>query len=230
MKQLVLEISPPPAPDFSNFVAGQNAEAVELLASVADPSPGRDVKVIYLWGDQGSGKTHLLRAFVAASAGSASQHHGSQDIAEIQTPAGTHVVVDDVEKLDDAGQVLLFNAINARQLSQYETVLVTGAVAPRDLAVRPELSSRLGSGLVFALRPLTDTEKMAALKAHAATRGFLLREDVANYILRYAKRDMPSLIGILDALDKYSLETGREITVPLLRQMEQSSTVAGATN
>jgi DnaA-homolog protein len=40
---------------------------------------------------------------------------------------------------------------------------------------------------------------------------------VAGYLLTHARRDMPSLIRALDALDRYSLETGRPITVPLLR-------------
>ena len=38
-------------------------------------------------------------------------------------------------------------------------------------------------------------------------------------------RIMASLIGILDALDRYSIETGREITVPLLREISQPSMV-----
>jgi chromosomal replication initiation ATPase DnaA len=38
---------------------------------------------------------------------------------------------------------------------------------------------------------------------------------------------MTSLIGILDALDQYSLETGREITLPLLKQMAQPELLEG---
>jgi DnaA family protein len=129
--------------------------------------------------------------------------------------------VDNVQSLDDAQQISLFDAINQRALDPAAAVVVTGNVAPRDLALRPELSSRLGSGLVFSLHALSDAEKMQALQAHAATRGFGLRDDVVSYLLRHTRRDMTSLIGLLDSLDQFSLETGREITLPLLKQMAQ---------
>ncbi len=226
VKQLVLEISPPADPTFANFVTGQNREAVDALAKSAQ-STATSAKVIYLWGLPGCGKTHLLRAF-ASAAGSASLERASRlCCVPVLGQQTTHVLVDNVQSLDDAQQISLFDAINQRALDPAATVVVTGNVAPRDLAVRPELSSRLGSGLVFALHPLSDTEKMRALDAHASSRGFCLRDDVVSYLLRHARRDMTSLIGILDALDQYSLETGREITLPLLKQMAQPELLEG---
>jgi len=172
---------------------------------------GPTTKVLYVWGVAGAGKSHLLSSFRTERA-SATHTAGGDDL---------HVVMDDVERLGDAQQVALFDAINQRALDPQAMVLVSGSLAPRDLPVRPELSSRLGSGLVFCLQPLTDDEKMAALRAHAASRGFGLRDDVVAYLLRHGRRDMASLIGTLDVLDRLSLETGREITLPMLRQMEQ---------
>jgi DnaA family protein len=40
---------------------------------------------------------------------------------------------------------------------------------------------------------------------------------VSTYLLNHARRDMGSLVAALDSLDRYSLETGRAITVPLLK-------------
>ena len=218
MKQLVLEISPAPAPTFINFVAGRNLEAVYAVKAATRLAQEPTAKVIYLWGVAGAGKSHLLSAFEAEVAQAA--------------PAGNrddlHMVMDDVERLDDAQQVALFDAINQRALHPQAMVLVSGSLAPRDLPVRPELSSRLGSGLVFCLQPLTDEEKMSALRAHAASRGFGLRDEVVVHLLRHGRRDMASLVGTLDALDRYSLETGREITLPMLREMEQPALELGS--
>ncbi len=220
MKQLVLEISPPTDPTFANFVTGQNREAVDVLTNAAQ-STLTGAKVIYLWGLPGCGKTHLLRAF-ARACGSASLENASRlQYIPVFGEQTTHVLVDNAQTLDDVQQVSLFDAINQRALDPLAKVVVTGNVAPRDLVLRPELSSRLGSGLVFSLHVLSDAEKMRALNAHAASRGFGLRDDVVSYLLRHARRDMTSLICILDALDQYSLETGREITLPLLKQMAQ---------
>ena len=44
-------------------------------------------------------------------------------------------------------------------------------------------------------------------------------EDVPAYLLTHFRRDMPSLMALLDALDRFSLEQKRAITLPLLRTM-----------
>jgi DnaA-homolog protein len=204
VKQLVLDLIPTPEPTFDNFVAGANAEALRSSRDAA--FQGNAVKIVYCWGVSGSGKTHLARAF-----------------AKVAPEAVVH---DNAEQLNDNAQIALFNAINvALAPDSDQRVFVTGDVAPRDLPLRPELSSRLGSGLVYQLQPLTDDEKGAALRAHATARGFALRDDVVQYLLRHGRRDMASLVAFLDQLDQYSLETGREITLPLLREMSQPSLV-----
>ena len=132
--------------------------------------------------------------------------------------------VDDVDRLSDVSQQTLFNLVNRMQMTT-GVVIATGNAAPRDLAIRRDLASRLGSGLVFQLQPLTDDERSEALRVHARTRGFALREEVIAYLLRHARRDMSSLMSILDELDAYSIETGREITLPLLKEVAQPSLV-----
>ena len=220
VKQLVLEILPAADPTFANFVVGQNREAVDVLQKASQPNTVT-TKVIYLWGLPGCGKTHLLHAFALACGTAYPKEAARLRYLPVDEGRTSHVLADDVETFDDAAQVGLFDAINQRALEPNATVVATGNVAPRDLSLRPELSSRLGSGLVFALQILSDTEKKQALNAHAASRGLALREEVASYLLRHARRDMASLIGILNALDQFSLETGREITLPLLKQMSQ---------
>ena len=209
MKQLVLDLIPTPLPTFDNFVRGSNGEALLVCqqacsnSSTGAPFQAYAAKVLYLWGVSGSGKTHLLRA--------------------LQNLRNDAVICDDVEHLNDAAQIQLFNQINRAnepsEPGESSLIVATGNSAPRDLSLRPELTSRLGSGLVFQLHALTDAEKADALRAHAKARGFQLRDDVTQYLLRHARRDMASLVSFLDALDHYSLETGREITLPLLREM-----------
>ena len=121
MKQLALGISPPPAPSLDNYVPGANAELLAHLRRLQDGAFSEGV--LYLWGEAGCGKSHLLAAC-----------------------PGPHAV-DDVEKLDDAGQAALFNAINeARQSGG--AVLAAGNAPPAQLPLREDLRSRLAWGLV----------------------------------------------------------------------------------
>jgi DnaA family protein len=220
VKQLVLDLIPTPAPTLANFVAGRNAEAVTALKSTFDPARGGTMaKVLYLWGAVGSGKSHLIQACKAHD-----ERFRTVDLPFEDEGADQGFAIDDVENLDETAQQVLFNLIN-RQLGSGGVIVAAGSAAPRDLPLRRDLASRLGSGLTFQLYPLSDGEKADALRAHARDRGFALRDDVITYLLRHARRDMASLIGMLDALDKYSIETGREITLPLLREISQPSLV-----
>lgn len=213
MRQLLLDFTQAPAPTFANFVAGRNGEP---LAAVRAAAAGIPERVLYLWGETGAGKSHLLRAFAAAAPGA--RYVRGEDYEG--TEAGGTLVLDDAERLGEARQVALFNAFNERA---FGLIVVSAHAAPKDVALRRDLATRLATGLTYRLLPLTDDEKRDALAAHARARGFALSDEVAAYLLTHARRDMPSLIQALDALDRYSLETGRAITVPLLKAALQPS-------
>ena len=220
MKQLILDLIPAPLPTLDNFVPGRNGEALKAFLDAASGVP--PARILYLWGESCSGKSHLAQSLSGAL--NATEYFA--DHGGILSDVATRFVVDDVHASSDAQQIGIFNLINLINATQAGHLLIaTGNAAPRDLAIRRDLASRLGQGLVFQLTPLSDGEKSDALRAHARSRGFVLREDVIAYLLRHSRRDMASLVGFLDALDQYSLETGREITLPLLREMAQPNLV-----
>ena len=67
MQQLLLQLAPPPAPTLDNFVPGRNAAAVQALHDIAQ---GEGVeRFVYLWGEPGSGRSHLLRGLAHAAGG-----------------------------------------------------------------------------------------------------------------------------------------------------------------
>lgn len=195
MRQLVLDIGPPLEPDFDNYVAGPNAEALERVRSLA--AGGLGEAIVYLWGEPGSGRTHLLRAAARAN------------------PA--LVIADDVEMLDEAAQQRLFAAINAARGGE-PPVLAAGRHPPAQLALREDLRTRLAWGLVYQLKPLSDGEKAMHLRAQAARRGLRLSDEVIGYLLSRLPRDLSSLNAVLEALDRYSLATKRPVTLPLVRE------------
>jgi DnaA family protein len=215
VKQLVLDLIPAPAPSLANFVVGRNREAYSVVSGLLGGSQPAGARVVYLWGEKGSGKTHLLAALTAVAHGGFTAGVPADD-----SQAAGGYVIDDVEDLDETAQQALFNLMNRLQMNG-GALVATGSTAPRDLALRRDLASRLGSGLVFQLQPLSEQERADALRVHARTRGFALRDDVIGYLLRHARRDMATLMSTLDALDAYSIETGREITLPLLKEVSQ---------
>jgi len=218
VKQLVLDIAADVAPSLENFLVGRNAELLHALKTVLEGKVGE--RFIYLWGEAGCGKTHLLRAWsrAAEQAGLPTVFSSSPVPSDIL--GGELIAVDAVEKLDEAGQIQLFHLYNRLRESN-GALLVSGSIAPAGLAVRPDLLTRLGWGLVYQVHGLSDTEKGQPLQAHARERGFNLPQEVLDYLLHHWRRDLSSLMAVLDALDRYTLEQQRPVTVPLLRQLLQ---------
>ena len=214
MRQLILDLVPDAPPTFENFVAGRNGETLTGLAAWLAPENGE--ALFALWGENGAGKSHLLRA-------SAADYHDAQhDAALSALPVdGEFFAVDHLEVLDAAGQIRLFNLIN-RLRAEGGRLLTAAAWPPAQLALREDLRTRLASGLVYRLHPLSDDEKRATLAAQAAERGLALPDEAWTYLLQRAPRDMRSLSAVLAAADRYSLEHQRPITLPLLREVLQN--------
>ncbi|MGZ5067835.1 MAG: DnaA ATPase domain-containing protein, partial [Usitatibacter sp.] len=175
MRQLLLDFTQAPAPTFANFVPGRNAEAACALEAAVKGECAE--RVIYLWGESGAGKTHLLKAFEQASGGRARYVRARDFMDAAGAPA---FAIDDVEQLTVEEQGSLFNAFNERA---FEFLLVSAGAAPRDVALRRDLATRLATGLTYRVVPLSDEEKGAALSAHARARGFTIPEEVTAYLL-----------------------------------------------
>ena len=202
MKQLLLDIQPPAAPSLDNFVVGRNAEALfQLQRTVLEQDEAR---FIYLWGADGCGKSHLISACNALAS--------SQQL--------NMICVDDVHLLGDEEQIALFDLYNQLRESGGR-MLVSGIAAPGQMGLRDDLATRLAWGLSYQLHPLSDEEKAQALRNHAEAKGMRLPDEVLDYCLRHLRRDMPSLIATIDALDEWSLTDKRAVTLPLLKQLLQ---------
>lgn len=216
MNQLVLPLQAALAPRFDNFVPGRNREAVAALkALLADPL---GEPIVYLWGTPGCGRTHLLAALVeeAKRAGLPAALASGRSAASL--PDAVLLALDDVERLDPTGVQALFNALN-RAREGTMRVAASGPCPPARLRLRQDVATRLGSGLVFEIHPLSDEEKIAALAARARERGFTLPQEAARYLLTRSPRNLTCLFAILERLDLRSLERHRPVTVRLLREV-----------
>jgi DnaA family protein len=206
MRQIPLAIGIEARRSFATFVAGANAPAVQHLQAL-------DVQAapVYLWGDSGVGKTHLLEALVHRfdAQGLRAGWFSAADPAPWPfEDAWALVVIDACEQLDPG-----------QQHAAFALFVAAGRVPPVDLPLREDLRTRLGWGHVFAIRPLAEAEVRATLRRVADQRGIFLSDDVMDYLLTRFARDLKHLIAQLDRLDAFSLATKRQITVPLLKQM-----------
>jgi DnaA-homolog protein len=224
MKQMALDIGLAPVPTLDNFVAAGNEAALEHL-KLWTGNPMRSPVPTFLWGDGGSGKTHLLRAVREAL-----RDHGARvgwiDAANLHPAdfeeAWEVVVLDDCQLYTAEQQSAAFNwFVNAQTPShgQARWVLAAADRPPADLQLREDLRTRLGWGHVFQLKALGETERRAVLRRAADERGVFLGDEVMDFMLNRFSRDLSSLMMLLDQLDAYALRTQRAITIPLIKSM-----------
>ena len=228
MKQMALDIGLHTTPTLDSFFAGPNSAALQhlkLWTTSQMPSP----VPTYLWGESGSGKSHLLRA-VQAELSNAGVSVGWLDADQndrLNFDEGwSAVLMDDVHLYNLEQQQLAFNwFVNALtpKSGSPRWVLAAGMLPPADLKLRDDLRSRLGWGHVYGLQVLSDTERRAVLRSEADARGLFLSDEVMSYMLSRFTRDLSSLMTLLDHLDQFALQTQRAITIPLIKSMLENT-------
>ena len=217
MKQLALGVKLRTHAVFANFSPGMNGE---LLAVLRGPSR----EPLWLWGNPGSGKTHLLQA-VCAAAGEAAAYlplDGSPALPPeaLQGFESCRVLcIDDVDLA--AGQLewerALFRLFNeAAEL--HSRVIFASAAPPRQLDWRlDDWRSRAAACVVYQVRELDESGRVEAFRLRAAQRGLQLPSETLDYLLKRMPRDLGSLFDILDELDEASLVAQRRLTIPFIR-------------
>lgn len=228
MKQMALDIGLQTLPSLDSFFAGPNLAALQhlkLWTSGNMPSP----VPTYLWGENGSGKTHLLSAAYAAMKDqglSVGWIDASRQEQLRFDESWVAVIMDDVQLYNLEQQQAAFNwFVNALtpKSGQPRWVLAAGTLPPADLKLRDDLRSRLGWGHVYALQVLSEPERRSVLKLEAELRGLHLSDEVMSYMLNRFSRDLGSLMTLLDHLDQYALQAQRAVTIPLIKSMLENA-------
>ena len=215
MNQLIFDFAERGYPGFDKFLGTENAELVYVLQHKHDP-------FIYVWGEEGAGKSHLLRAWVAQALDAGKKAVYIDAAATPLTEAAfeaEYLAIDQIEKLGNEEQALLFAVFNRFRNSGKGFLLLSSEHTPQQLVIREDLRTRMAYCLVYEVKSLTDQEKIDALVSMAAARQVTIDPEIFEYLLNHWRRDMDSLMQMLDTLDNYAVTMGKRITLPLLRQL-----------
>ena len=215
MNQLIFDFASHDYPGFDKFLGTENAELVYVLQH-------KHGQFIYVWGEEGAGKSHLLQAWVAQALDAGRNALYIDAAATPLTEAALdaeYLAIDQIEKLNNEEQALLFAIFNRFRNSSKGFLLLSSEYTPQQLVIREDLRTRMAYCLVYEVKPLTDREKINALVSMAAARQVTIDPEIFEYLLNHWRRDMDSLMQMLDTLDNYAVMMGKRITLPLLRQL-----------
>ena len=225
--QQLLDFPLASAATFETFIEAGDGQVTRMLKEMF--CTGGFQPQVFLWGQQGVGKTHLLQAVC--------HYAGEQKVGAIYLPlksfvSNSAVVLDGLESMpficvDDLDTVCgigeweraLFNLIN-RSREFGTTIIFASTIGLQELRIElRDLQSRLSWGPVFRLEVLSEDQRVEVLRKYASVREFDLPDEVISYLLNHFPRDLASMLEVLGRLDEASLREQRKITVPFLKQL-----------
>ncbi|MCW8996826.1 MAG: DnaA inactivator Hda [Psychromonas sp.] len=217
---------------FASFYPGQNAT---LLTQLRNSVVGLGEPVLYMWGEAGSGRSHLLHALCSEvdergeSVAYIPLHHYqgmSLDIFENMEKV-TLVCIDNVDAI--AGNKMWEKALfdfynrwldNKNNRPTGASLVLCASALPKQLGIKlDDLVSRFEWGACYHLSPLNDEDKLGALQLRAQLKGMKLPVDVGRFLLNRLSREMSTLLKTLDKLDNASLVAKRKLTIPFVKEV-----------
>ena len=224
---------------FERFVIGGNSQlAAAACRGVAD-SPAQLYNPLFIYGDTGLGKTHLMHAIGHAIlqrspetqiAYVPSEQFTNEMISAIQSGRTADfrqryrridvLLVDDVHFLGnkEGTQEEFFHTFNSLY-DAHRQIVITSDRPPQEIpGLQERLVSRFEWGLVTDIKPPDFETRVAILQKKAAEDRLTLDEGVIEFIARNRKASVRQLEGAVIKLLAYSSLTRREISLDLARE------------
>ena len=242
--QLVFDFPVNPRYGFDNFVVCSGNEVAFRFARMLVQE--RTHNLLYIYGPPGSGKTHLLAALGNClyadksqgetgkspelpylSFGNVEPLYRGDYLAEQTSRLAERfrnapaLLVDDIHLIPDNVnlRIELWQIFNDF-FDSGRKIAITGNAPPRELPTLDDhLISRLLWGLVAAIDVSDDDSRRLIMKKLAEDRQIKLSADVINYLLHQTRRDIPSLAGTLENLNRHALVTGKKISLRLVQEV-----------
>jgi DnaA family protein len=222
--QLPLKLAFPEELRFEDYFSDQRDEVQQSLVSLT----GSSNTSIFLWGEEGTGKSHLCQAYfhylneseIPVAFIDLSEEGMSPEVLE--GLENFQVVILDTFKSvinDSKWHEAIFHLYNRLNAAGHHLVVASDQHPEQVDNLLADLRSRLLSGLVFHIKPMTDGQKMLALKARAASQGLVLSDEVLNYLMARLPRDTLELFTTLKKLDEASMQFKRRPTIPFVRDV-----------
>lgn len=225
---------------FDNFVVGPCNRFCHAVSLGTAEAPGRTYNPLFLHGNVGLGKTHLLQAICYSmienwpdvrilflSCETFVNHFISAlENGDLQKFRGRYrnvdvIVVDDIHLLanKERTQEEFFHTFNSLYNAGKQIILSSDS-PPKDIpTLQDRLVSRFKWGLVTEIEPPCYETRMAILKRKGRERGQELPDEVAQIIAERIDTNIRELEGTVNKLYSFSNVTGQAITVEFAREV-----------
>ena len=196
----------------------------ELVANILTLIKGKGTANIFVYGDKGFGKSHLLQGVIIEGLKQDQKSvyldlndDVSSDIFELIGDFQI-IALDNVHQCNQDNEKYIFDLINKLH-STNQMIIFSSRLKPEGLSVFNDLKTRLSLASIYSLNRLDDHEIQHVIRRKLINKSLKVDQRVIDYLIKNQTRDLKEIVAIIDKLDTYSLEKKRGITVQLVRQM-----------
>ncbi len=203
---------------FDSFVAGAGSKFVYAAAKAVAEAPGETFNPLFIYGESGLGKTHLMHAIANQIARThpdkkvlytTCENFLNEFIDSIAQKSSAKfrlhyrnvdvLMIDDVQFLKNKTQVQeeFFHTFNELSAANKQIVL-TSDRPPKEIATLEErLRTRFEGGMIADIQPPDPETKIAILKKKASDRKYIIADDVLEFLASDSGHDVRTLEGRL---------------------------------
>mgnify|MGYP001608106888 CR=1 FL=1 len=202
---------------FKNFVVGAGNQFAHAACMAVAEQPAKAYNPLFIYGDTGLGKTHLLNAignYVAE------RTDKMMDLRKRYRHIDM-LMIDDIQFLagKERTQEEFFHTFNALYEAHKQLVLSSDRF-PKDMPdIEERLRSRFEWGLIADLQPPDVETRIAILRKKSEDEGITLPEDVIQFLATTMKSNIRELEGSLVRLGAYASLTGQTITLEMAKNV-----------
>lgn len=229
-----------PKNTFATFVVGNNNNFAYAAAKAVAEAPGKSYNPLFLYGDVGLGKTHLLHAIgqhVATSKKGArvgyvsSEKFTNEYIDALQNNSLVKfrkkyrqtdvLLIDDIQFLAGKERIQeeFFHTFNALHEAHKQIVLTCDRPVSEIQNLERRLVSRFEWGLVTDLQKPDVEMRLAILRKKAETMGVSLPDDILNFLAHRIRTNIRRLEGALIRVASYASLTGNKLNVEVVENL-----------
>lgn len=225
--------------NFNTFVRGDSNQFAVATCLSSGENPGRAYNPLFIYGSTGLGKTHLLHAV----GNLVLKHNPSAVVTYISSERFMNemiyclrfakmwdfrqkyrncdvFLVDDIQFISGkkATQEEFFHTFNTLYAAKKQ-IVITSDLFPKDIPdIEDRLRNRFQWGLIADIQPPSIEHRIAILYSKAEKLQIRLRDDVAEYIAKHAKRNVRELEGALHRIHAFAALQGEDITLDLAQR------------
>ncbi len=224
---------------FDSFVAGSGSKLAYAAAKAVAENPGEVFNPLFIYGESGLGKTHLLHAIANYIA----QYHPDKKVLYTTSENFLNDLIDCISQKNNAKfryhyrnvDVLMIDDIQflrARERMQEEffhtfneltaqnkQIVLTSDRPPREIPTLEErLRTRFEGGMIADVQPPDNETKIAILKRKALDKKCPISDEVLEFLARDSGHDVRTLEGRLTKVIFASRLHEEPITLALARK------------